>query len=89
MATAAVLAGLHYGLTRKLDPGAAAQGNVSREPDLALPGTIDEALTRLRDSATIAAYLGEETIALYGETKRLEAIRFRKIVSSAEYDWYL
>ena len=32
---------------------------------------------------------GEETIALYGETKRLEAIRFRKIVSSAEYEWYL
>jgi glutamine synthetase len=88
-ATAAVLAGLHYGLVRKLNPGEPAQGNVSREPDLALPGTLDDALMRLRDSHTIADYLGEETIALYGETKRLEAIRFRRIVSSAEYEWYL
>jgi glutamine synthetase len=88
-ATAAVLAGLHYGLVRKLNPGEPAQGNVSREPDLALPNTLDDALVRLRDSSTIADYLGEETIALYGETKRLEAIRFRRIVSSAEYEWYL
>jgi len=88
-AAAAVLAGLHYGLERKLDPGPPATGNVSREPDLALPFTLDEALTRLKDGMTVSNYLGEETVALYGETKRLEAQRFRKIVSAAEYDWYL
>ncbi len=89
LAAAAVLAGLHYGLERKLDPGPPATGNVSREPDLALPFTLDEALARLKDGITISNYLGEETVALYGETKRLEAQRFRKIVSAAEYDWYL
>jgi glutamine synthetase len=88
-AAAAVLAGIHYGLERKLDPGPAASGNVSREPDRALPFTLDDALTRLKDGITISAYLGEETTALYGETKRLEAERFRKIVSAAEYEWYL
>ena len=88
-AAAAVLAGLHYGLERKLDPGPPAGGNVSREPDLALPFTLDAALTRLKDGITISGYLGEETTALYGETKRLEAERFRRIVSAAEYDWYL
>jgi len=88
-AAAAVLAGMHYGLERKLDPGPPATVNVSREPDLALPFTIDEALRRLKDGITINAYLGEETAALYGETKRLEAERFRRIVSAAEYDWYL
>ncbi len=88
-AAAAVLAGLHYGLDRKLDPGPPASGNVSREPDLALPFTLDDALTRLKDGITIADYLGEDTVALYGETKRLEARRFRKIITTAEYDWYL
>ena len=44
---AGVLAGLHHGLTNKLDPGPAATGNVSREPDLALPFSLDAALEAL------------------------------------------
>lgn len=86
---AAVLAGLHHGLVNKLDPGPAATDNVSREPDFALPFTLDEALLRLANSQLLGDYLGQETVALYSETKRLEAARFRKIVSPAEYDWYL
>ncbi|HEY4944260.1 MAG TPA: glutamine synthetase family protein [Rhizomicrobium sp.] len=88
-ALAAVLAGLHHGLTGKLDPGPAAVGNVSREPDLALPFALDGALARLKTAALLASYLGAETTALYGETKRLEAQRFARILSPAEYDWYL
>ncbi|HEY0301712.1 MAG TPA: glutamine synthetase family protein, partial [Rhizomicrobium sp.] len=88
-AAAAVLAGLHHGLLNKFDPGPAAAGNVSREPDTALPFTLDAALARLREATVLPSYLGEETAALYGETKRLEAQRFAKIISPAEYDWYL
>ena len=88
-ALAAVLAGLHHGLVHQLDPGPAAQGNVSREPDLALPFNIDDALARLAKAKILESYLGKETVALYGETKRLEVARFRKIISPAEYDWYL
>jgi glutamine synthetase len=88
-AAAAILAGLHHGLTSKRDPGPAATGNVSREPDTALPFTLEAALARLRESKLLASYLGEETIALYAETKRLEAARFAKIISPAEYEWYL
>lgn len=88
-ALAAVLAGLHHGLVHQLDPGPAAIGNVSREPDLALPFSIDDALARLAKAAILESYLGQETVALYGETKRLEVARFRKIISPAEYDWYL
>jgi glutamine synthetase len=88
-ALAAVLAGLHHGLVNRLDPGPAASGNVSREPDAALPFSIDDALARLAQAPILESYLGKETVALYGETKRLEVARFRKIVSPAEYDWYL
>lgn len=88
-ALAAILAGLHHGLVNRLDPGPPAVGNVSREPDMALPFSIDDALAHLATAQILQSYLGQETVALYGETKRLEVARFRKIVSPAEYDWYL
>lgn len=89
LALAAVLAGIHHGLEAKLDPGAPAVGNVSRDPDLALPFTIDDALQRLGEAHTLGLYIGEETVALYRESKRIETERLRRIISPAEYDWYL
>lgn len=89
LALAAVLAGIHLGLTKKLDPGAPAKGNVSRDPDPGLPRTLDDALGRLGASETLASYFGEETLALYRETKRIEAERLRRIIPPTEYDWYL
>jgi len=86
---AAILAGVHHGLTDKIDPGPAAVGNVSREPDMALPFSLDSALEKLASGTVLGSYLGTETVALYGETKRLEAKRFAKIISPAEYEWYL
>jgi glutamine synthetase len=89
LALAAVLAGVHFGLEKTIDPGAPALGNVSRDPDPALPFTIDDALSRLADARGLAAYLGQETLTLYRENKRIETDRFRRIVSPAEYEWYL
>jgi glutamine synthetase len=86
---AGVLAGLHHGLTNKIDPGPAAQGNVSREPDMALPFSLETALEKLGSEIVLGDYLGKETLAFYGETKRLEHKRFAKIISPAEYAWYL
>jgi glutamine synthetase len=88
-ALAAVLAGVHHGLAAKLDPGLPAIGNVSREPDPALALTIDAALARLEKAKELGGYLGEETLSLYRETKRIEAQRLRRIIAAAEYDWYL
>lgn len=89
LALAAVLAGAHHGLLKKLDPGAPAKGNVSKEPDSTLPFTIDEGLAKLAKAETLPAYLGEETLALYRETKRIETERLRRIIPPTEYDWYL
>jgi len=89
LALAAVLAGAHHGLAAKLDPGAPANGNVSREPDAALPVTIGDALSKLENASALESYLGRETLALYRETKRIEAERLGRIVNPVEYDWYL
>jgi glutamine synthetase len=88
-ALAAVLAGVHHGLQNKLDPGAPAVGNVSREPDLSLPFTIDGALARLEQATNLPAYFGDETLALYRENKRIEAQRVRRPIPPVEHAWYL
>ncbi len=62
---------------------------MSKEPDPALPFNIDEALAKLARADVLPAYLGEETLTLYRETKRIETERLRRIVPHAEYDWYL
>jgi glutamine synthetase len=86
---AAVLAGIHRGIEAKIDPGAPASGNMSRDPDPGLPFTIEDALTKIGVGATLPSYLGEETVSLYRESKRLELQRFRRIVPAHEYEWYL
>jgi glutamine synthetase len=88
-ALAAVLAGVHHGLMAKRDPGPAAVGNVSREPDMALPFSIDDALNRLEAAPALTSYLGEETVTLYRETKRIEAQRLRRVITTPEFNWYL
>ena len=84
-----MLAAAHHGLLKKLDPGEPAKGNVSREPDRALPFTIDDALAKLAKAETLPAYFGERTLELYRETKRIETERLRRAIPPAEYDYYL
>ena len=67
----------------------ASGGNVSREPDLTLPFSIDDALARLDAAEILKTYLGAETLTLYRETKRIETQRLRRVMTAAEYDWYL
>jgi glutamine synthetase len=89
LALAAVLAGAHHGLLKKPDPGAPAKGNVSKEPDPEMPFNIDAALEKLAGAEVLPAYFGEDTLALYRETKRIETERLRRIIPPVEYDWYL
>ena len=64
-------------------------GNVSREPDLALPFTLDDALARLEHAKILPGYFDAGTLELYRETKRIEQQRLRKSITDVEYDWYL
>jgi glutamine synthetase len=86
---AAILAGIHHGLTNRIDPGPPARGNVSREPDPALPFSLERALEILEKAQILPNYFGQDAVTLYRETKAQELSRFRKIISAEEYDWYL
>jgi glutamine synthetase len=86
---AAILAGLHHGIVNRIDPGPPAVGNVSREPDPALPFSLEDALKLLEKGSVLPSYFGTETIQLYRETKSIELARFKKLISAEEYEWYL
>ncbi len=86
---AAVLAGAHYGLVNRIDPGEAAEGNAGAVADADLPFDWNAALERLQRASVLRDYLGQPYLDLYCETKRHEMRRFQEYVSPLEYQWYL
>ncbi len=89
--TAAVLAGMLYGLERQLEPPPPLEGNAYTQPlvDPALPTDWPSALARFGDSAVMRALLGDAFVDLFATLKRGEMEDFASYVSPLEYAWYL
>lgn len=86
---AAVLAGIHHGLTRELEPDAPITGNAYAQVVPSLPLSWDRAIEAL-DSATILhGYLGEAFCRLYRVCRAAERDRFADVITPTEYAWYL
>ena len=86
---ATVLAGLHHGITHKLEPGEPTSENACGTIDPDLPTSWEAALDRTQSSELMAEYLTQEAVELYCETKRGEMEMFLDHVSPREYEWYL
>ena len=86
---AAVLAAMHHGLERALDPGAPSAGNAGESVDPELPRELGTALDVLQRSPVLGAYLGREYLELYCAIKRNELRAFGERISGLEYQWYL
>lgn len=86
---AAVLAGMHRGITAKLDPGTPLNGNAYRSTRTTLPITWPEAALAFERSAFIEDYFGERFQRLFATTRRGELQEFESHVSTLEYDWYV
>ena len=92
LALATVLAGVHYGLTQKLDPGPPIEGDgyaAAAKSELRLPATWFAAVDHFEQSAVMADYLGARFVNMFSRVKRTEQDRFFEVVSSLDYDWYL
>lgn len=86
---AALLAGVHYGITEKLQPGPQARGNASGKLSAQIPFTIDSGLKKIRQSEIIKDYLGKQYVDAYVECKRLEYQAFKQRNIKDEASWYL
>ena len=89
LSLAAILAGIHHGMTEELDPGQPSDGNAVAFVDQTMPFAIDAALVALENGSILREYLGPTYVDLYCATKRAELERFRNHIPAHEYDWYL
>ena len=86
--TAAVLAGIHHGLTHRIDPGPPFAGNAYRDPATRLPTNWPEAALAFERGAILREYFGHRFHQLFLTTRRAELRAFDLHVSPLEYEWY-
>ena len=86
---AAVLAGIHHGLTHQLEPDAPVAGNAYAEVEPSLPLSWDRAIDALETAVVLPDYLGAEFCRLYRVCRAAERDRFADLITPAEYAWYL
>ncbi len=86
---ATALAGIHHGITKKLDPPPPWEGNAGEARDSDLPFRPRRALIRLLESEVLAEYFGADYPGAYAACKTAELDSFENHVSAQEYAWYL
>jgi glutamine synthetase len=92
LALAALLAGVHHGLSRRLDPGPPVVGDGYAEAaksGVRLPTNWFAAVEALEDSEVLNDYLGERFVRMFCTVKRAEQDRFFAEVPAQDYDWCL
>ena len=98
LAVAAVLAGVHDGLTRRADPGPPTVGDGYGDGEDAprgakvgerLPTDWAYAIERLARSPLLTGYLGAEAVEMFATIKRVEHERYSAVVTPLDYDWVL
>ena len=86
---AAVLAGLHHGISHGLAPPDPRTDNAGTRLDSAVPFTWQGALDELAKPSALDEYLGAEYLSLYRQCKQFELDTYAKEFTPLEYRWYL
>ena len=90
LALAAVLAGVHHGLTHRLDPGPPTTGDAyADQRPSPLPLSWESAIAAFRRGQVLRTYLGDRFVDLYAACREAERERFGAKVTPTEYAWYL
>jgi glutamine synthetase len=87
---AAVMAGLHHGLTHQCDPGEMiVAGQVMPEEKVTLPIRWEGALERFKQSQIMPRYWGDEYHRIYSTVKEGECETYHRMISPLDYEYYL
>jgi glutamine synthetase len=87
--TASVLAGIHHGLSNKLEPEPITEGNAYKQIKSDLPLTWGEAMKAFAAGKVMPHYLGETFVKMFYDIKHQEYKQFNAEVTALEYEWYL
>jgi glutamine synthetase len=86
---ASLLAGVHHGLTNRIEPGEPIEGNSYEQLEQSLPNNLRDALRALDDSEVLNQYISPEYIDIFVACKEAELAEFETTISDLEYNWYL
>lgn len=86
---AAILAGVHYGITNQIEPPPMIEGNAHEQQEPNLVNNLRDALRSLEESPVLKDYLGEDFLKIFVACKEHEINEFEHTISDLEYLWYL
>jgi len=86
---AAILAGMHYGITEKADPGNPVVGNGYERRAKYIPGNWFDAIDAFGRASILKEYFGKQFVDTYCTLKEVEADRFYAEPTARDFEWYL
>ena len=86
---AAILAGMHYGITEKADPGNPVVGNGYEKRAKYIPGNWFDAIDAFWRASILKEYFGKPFVDTYCTVKEVEADRFYAEPTLRDFEWYL
>lgn len=86
---AAILAGMHHGISEKLDPGAPVTGNGYEKRAKYIPGNWFEAIDAFWRASILKDYFGKDFVDTFCTLKEVEADRFFAEPTARDFEWYL
>lgn len=87
---ASVLAGIHYGLSNKCEPGPFIdEGTFMGEEEITLATNWPQALDTFAASEVLPDYFGKDYCAVFHAVRRDECNKFNAVISDVDYQWYL
>lgn len=89
LVTAALLAGVHYGLKNRCDPGQMVEEGQFIRTKLKIPNRWDTAIDRFAKSKILPEYFGSDYCLHYVANRRYESRNFHNVVSNVDFDWYM
>ena len=90
LVVAAVLAGMHYGISQRCKPGPMVAENTELpEQEAVLPNRWESALDAFGQSAVLHDYLGDDYCSVFQSMRRAECDAFHARISNLDYEWYL
>jgi len=86
---AAILAGIHHGITNRCDPGVPVAPGAVIEEKITLPVRWEAALDAFDSGTVLPDYLGKHYHELFASCRREECDRFHAQITDRDYEWYL
>jgi len=89
LVTAAIAAGVHYGLKNKVDPGKMIAEGQSVNLKTRIPDRWEAATDKFSKSRILPDYLGEDFCRYYTSHRRAESRQYHNVISPIDFDFYL